>query len=70
MWKWISYDFLAVLKENNALYNATIRSTYSNFDAYLDDASSILVGYPILRQLRTRKGYFRCIYSLLITMYI
>ena len=55
-WQWISRDFLESLKSNETFYNASIRSTYSSFDVYLNDAASILIGYPIIRQLRIKKG--------------
>ena len=55
-WKWVSNDFLSNLVEHETIFNASIRSTYLNFDHYLNDASSILIGYPIIRQLRIQKG--------------
>ena len=55
-WKWISVDFVNTIKADKSFYNAAIRETYASFDAYLNDASSILVGYPILRQLRIKNG--------------
>ena len=77
LWKWVSFDFWEKLKANKSVYNASIRETYSTFESYVDDASSILIGYPILRQLRVKKGvifiiissFLKCI-NLQIIMYV
>ena len=58
LWSWISNDFLDSLKADESVYNSSIRYSYSNLNIWLDDASSILIGYPILRQLRLKKGLF------------
>jgi len=52
-WSWILDDFLPNMKVDQELYNSSIRKTYTTMDSYLNDTSSILIGYPILRQLRT-----------------
>jgi hypothetical protein len=52
-WSWILEDFLPNMKVDQELYNSSIRKTYTTMDSYLNDTSSILIGYPILRQLRT-----------------
>ena len=56
LWKWVSSDFLSIIKPKSSNFNASIRDTYANFDAYINDTASVLVGYPIMRQLRIRKG--------------
>ncbi len=56
LYKWLSSDFLTTLIEDPSEFNSSIRSTYANFDYYLNDAASFVIGYPILRQLRTVKS--------------
>ena len=56
-WTWVSNDFLSYLSHDDSVFDSSIRETYSNFDYYISDASSILVGYPIIRQLRINNGY-------------
>ena len=46
---WISKDFLKNSQADKLLSNITM-------DSYLNDASSIVIGYPILRQLRIKNG--------------
>ena len=55
-WQWVRFNFLNNLIADQNVYNQTIRSTYSEFDVYLNDATSILIGYPIIRQLRIKNG--------------
>jgi hypothetical protein len=59
LYAWLSSDFLSTLLADLEEYNAALRSTYANFDYFLNDAASFVVGYPILRQLRTRKSNFK-----------
>lgn len=54
----MSGDFLSYLSHDDSLYNASIRKSYSNFDSFISDASSILVGPPIIRQLRIKNGNY------------
>ena len=56
LWSWLANDVIDKLNVNKTLYNASLRTTYANFDSYANDATSILIGYPILRQLRVEKG--------------
>jgi hypothetical protein len=56
LYKWVSNDFLTTLMADPSEFNSSIRSTYANFGFYLSDASSFVVGYRILRQLRTMKS--------------
>jgi hypothetical protein len=56
LYGWLSSDFLSTLLADQSEYDSSIRSTYANFDYFLNDAASFVVGYPILRQLRTRKS--------------
>jgi hypothetical protein len=51
-WDWISNGFI---KKFNAksYYNG---QNYSNINLFLNDHSSILIGYPTIRQLRIQKG--------------
>ena len=56
LYNWLSNDFLTTLMADASEFNSSIRSTYANFSFYLSDASSFVVGYPILRQLRTKKS--------------
>ena len=56
LYRWLSSDFLKTLIEDPSEFNSSIRSTYANFDYYLSDAASFVIGYPILRQLRTVKS--------------
>ena len=58
LYKWLSNDFLTTLMADPSEFNSSIRSTYANFGFYLSDVSSFVVGYPILRQLRTMKSKF------------
>jgi hypothetical protein len=58
-WTWVSNDFLSYLSHDDSLFDSSLRETYSNFDYYISDASSILVGYPIIRQLRINNGYYK-----------
>jgi hypothetical protein len=56
LYTWLSEDFLTNLKADESIYNSSVRPTYSNIGSYLMDASSYLLGYPILRQLRIRNS--------------
>jgi hypothetical protein len=51
-WDWISNGFI---KKFNAksYYNG---QNYSNINLFLNDHSSMLIGYPTIRQLRIQKG--------------
>ena len=53
-WEWVSGDFLENLKAVS-YYNG---DTFANINLYLDDVSSVLIGYPSLRQLRTKNSIF------------
>ncbi len=55
-WQWVRFNFLNNLNADKNVYNQTLRSTYSDFDVHLNDATSILIGYPIIRQLRIKNG--------------
>ena len=59
LYTWLSEDFLSNLIVDSSEYNSTIRSTYSNFTYFLNDAASMVIGYPILRQLRTLKSMIK-----------
>ena len=55
------YQTVASTKELYAwltgdLLSSFLTSNYSNFTYFLNDASSIVIGYPIIRQLRTIKS--------------
>ncbi len=56
LYAWLSNDFLSTLIADQSEYNSSIRSTYANFDYFLNDAASFVVGYPIVRQLRIKKS--------------
>ena len=56
LYSWLSNDFLSNLIGDSSEFNSSICSTYKNVDYYLSDAASFVVGYPILRQLRTMKS--------------
>ena len=58
LYNWLSNDFLTTLMADASEFNSSIRSTYANFSFYLSDASSFVVGYPILRQLRIMKSIY------------
>ena len=53
-WKWIAHDFLSNLREVKTSANS--ETPGANFDLYLNNTASILVGYPMLRQLRVKNG--------------
>ena len=59
-WRWISNDYPVRLYANKTLYNSSLRETYSNFDSYVNDATTILIGHPILRQLRVENSNTFC----------
>jgi hypothetical protein len=56
LYAWLSNDFLSTLIADQSEYNSSIRSTYANFDYFLNDAASFVVGYPLVRQLRIKKS--------------
>ena len=56
LYAWLSNDFLSTLIADQSEYNSSIRSTYANFDYFLNDAASFVVGNPIVRQLRIKKS--------------
>ena len=56
LYAWLSGDFLSNLIEDSSLFNSTIRSSYANLSYFINDATSIVVGYPIIRQLRIMKS--------------
>jgi len=58
LWKWISNDFLVNVKINTIKYNFSMRQSYTNIELFMSDMSSVVVGYPILRQLRVKKGKY------------
>jgi hypothetical protein len=58
LYAWLSNDFLSTLIADQSEYNSSIRSTYANFDYFLNDAASFVVGYPLVRQLRIKKSKF------------
>jgi hypothetical protein len=58
LYNWLSNDFLTTLIADPSEFNSSIVSTYANFSYYLSDASSFVVGYPILRQLRIMKSKY------------
>ena len=54
-YQWASEYFLLVIKPNKSMF---INDTYfQNNSSYLIDFSSVLVGYPIIRQSRAKKGF-------------
>jgi hypothetical protein len=55
-WHWTSSNFLHTLKADQSMFNHSIRQTYRRFDTFLNDATSVLIGYPIMRQLRVKNG--------------
>jgi len=55
-WHWTSHTFLSSLKADQSMYNHSKRQTYRRFDIFLNDATSVLIGYPIMRQLRVKNG--------------
>ena len=57
-WHWSSNSFLSNLKANQSFYNHSIRETYRRFGIYLNDATSVLIGFPIMRQIRIKNGMF------------
>lgn len=59
-YQWVSEFLLLVIKPNKSMYsNGTYFQNNSN---YIIDFSSVLVGHPIIRQSRAKKG-FKNIYS-------
>ena len=56
-WQWLNNKFLNNFKVNSSAFAYNSRPSYSNIDIYLNDASSILIGYPTIRQLRVKKSW-------------
>ena len=55
-WLWLSNDFL---ESFNAINTNVYRSkVVSDCGLFLNDAASVLVGFPILRQLRKKPSIF------------
>lgn len=55
-WKWMSGDFLDTLKLDSSFRNSSEKDMFKNEDLFLNEPTSILIGFPILRQIRLRKG--------------
>ena len=56
-WKWLSFDFINTLKSidiNNV-------QSVSNNNYFLSDSTSVLIGYPIVRQIRIKKYHTICV---------
>ena len=59
LWDWIANEFLFTCfysKVNTSVYNVSKRQTFTQSNLLSNDSSLVLIGYPILRQLRVRKG--------------
>ena len=59
LYEWITGEFSDLIKADTSVYNSSSRLMYTNINLYTSDASSILIGYPTLRQLRVKKGDFQ-----------
>lgn len=55
-WQWISCDFLNSIKADQIPYNAFDQPINTSMNLLAHDSSSLLIGYPILRQLRVSKS--------------
>ena len=51
-WHWVSYEFIDKVKATE-FYNG---ANYSNIGTYINDTSSILIGYPTIRQIRIKNS--------------
>jgi hypothetical protein len=53
LWDWLVNEFLVNLKVDVSEYDVSVRES---LDSYTSDLSSILIGFPIIRQLRVKKS--------------
>ena len=58
LWDWLVNEFLVNLKVDVSEYDVSMRES---LDSYTSDLSSILIGFPILRQLRVKKSRRKCL---------
>ena len=54
-WSWVSNDFITKFAKQS-FYNG---KSFENMNLYMKDYASILIGYPILRQIRVKNSKYQ-----------